>query len=201
MNEESTAISRICWGTDITVEEKPIPLSYCKKLNYKMKAKGSAFKFWERTFLLPWKEVLDVQWALTHTLITAERCTWSHPKITSLPTFWKKKPVRSIWRTEEQSCCCIPRCTKGFKVTNCISSRKGGLVYWLMQMSQFSQLSSTNFFFFNGGLSKMIFKGVLLNVFFVYIIYAHINKDMGKKIIDNQWVCLGQQCIMMSQIR
>lgn len=35
----------------------------------------------------------------------------------------------------------------------------------------------------------MIFKDILLNVFFVYIIYAHINKDMGKKsLITNESV-------------
>lgn len=143
---ETTAISRICWGTDITVENKSIPLSYCKELNYKMKAKGSAFKFWERTLLLPWKEVLDV-----HSEKNA-RGALLHPESSKnnqssrLPTFWKKKPVRFIWRTEEQSCWCMPRSTKAFKVTNSISSRRGGLVYWVMQMSQLSPLPNTNFF-------------------------------------------------------
>lgn len=111
-----------------------------------MKANGSAFKFWERISLSPWKEMLNIQWVLIHNLI-AEKCMWSsvspsHPKITSLLDFPLSEKKSQSGLFGEQSCCCIPRSIEGFKVTNCKSLRKGGLVYGVMQMSQLTALSS-----------------------------------------------------------
>jgi len=45
-------------------------------------------------------------------------------------------------------------------------------------MTQLTALSSIEIFYADG--SKLILKDILLNVFFVYIIHAHINKNTEK---------------------
>lgn len=107
-----------------------------------MKDNGSAFKFWERISLSPWKEVPHIQRVPIYNL-TAERrmqstVSPSHPKISCFLDFLLSEKSSQSGLFGEQSCHCIPRSTEGFKVTKCKSSRKGGLVRSVMQISAYS---------------------------------------------------------------
>lgn len=114
-------------------------------------------------------------------------CTQSHPKITSVPDFQLSEKRNQSGLFGEQRNRAADVCPDPQKLSRSPTAfHQGGVVLFTesCRCHSFHHCPTQTFLW---RLKQDDFYRLFKNVFFVYIIHAHINKDMGKKkIIDDQ---------------